>query len=123
MRPLQRSVENGVTLSFLDDTGKVDIGWDQVQRVTRMRYLGTQGAVVDLGYSYDRANNRTSGTRNTDGTSDLRRGPLTHWSWFGWSAEDAVPDGRGASSSPHRTSAHNQTCAMPPSTNNSVPVT
>jgi YD repeat-containing protein len=71
MRPLQRSVENGVTLSFLDDTGKVDIGWDQVQRATRMRYLGTQGAVVDLGYSYDRANNRTSETRNTDGTSDL----------------------------------------------------
>src|SRR5579883_2043345 len=71
MRPLQRSVENGVTLSFLDDTGKIDIGWDQVQRATRMRYLGTQGAVVDLGYSYDRANNRTSETRNTDGTSDL----------------------------------------------------
>src|SRR5262249_35917184 len=70
MRPLQRAVENGVKLSFLDDTGHADIGWDAVQRVTRMRYVKSGTSLVDLGYTYDRANNRTSEARNHDGTSD-----------------------------------------------------
>ena len=71
MRPLQRAVENGITLSFLDSTGTQDVGWDADQRVVKMRYVNTASTnIVNLGYTYDRANNRTSETRKQDGTSD-----------------------------------------------------
>jgi hypothetical protein len=43
LRPLRRAVENGVTLSFLDDANRRDVGWDAVQRVVRMRYLDRSG--------------------------------------------------------------------------------
>lgn len=71
LRPLTRATENGVTLTFLNDAGHQDIGWDAVQRPTRMRYKNASGAaLVDLGYGYDRANNRVRETRRHESRRD-----------------------------------------------------
>jgi RHS repeat-associated protein len=54
---------NGVTLSYLDDRGTNDIGYDGLRRQTQLRHLRIDGSlVVGFSHIYDRMNNK----RNED---------------------------------------------------------
>ncbi|MCI0589387.1 MAG: hypothetical protein L0323_21430, partial [Planctomycetes bacterium] len=66
-RPLERVQRNGTRLSFLDDAGTADTGWDAALRPVRLRHVGPAGAIVDREYGYDRAGNRTFERRNDAG--------------------------------------------------------
>ena len=66
-RELERTNSNGTSLSFLDDTGTSDIGYDAVKRIARLRCFDTgQTAFVDREMTYNRANVRTSERRQDD---------------------------------------------------------
>ncbi|MCI0540994.1 MAG: DUF6531 domain-containing protein, partial [Verrucomicrobiales bacterium] len=68
LRELRRNYANNTRLSFLDDAGAADIGYDAVQRVARLRHLLPGGAAfADREYGYNRADMRTSERRNEDG--------------------------------------------------------
>ncbi|MEZ0229097.1 MAG: hypothetical protein ACAI25_10770, partial [Planctomycetota bacterium] len=76
LRPLRRKLENGNMLSFLNDAGTADIGWDKAKRPVHMQYAAEAGGVLgvvteELTYTYDRASNRTSVTRGTSGGGDV----------------------------------------------------
>jgi RHS repeat-associated protein len=67
-RPLFRRSGNGTALTMLDDLGQTDVGYDSVQRLTRLRHVGPSGqAFVDRAHGYDRASNRTFEQRLDDG--------------------------------------------------------
>ncbi|MCI0541732.1 MAG: DUF6531 domain-containing protein [Verrucomicrobiales bacterium] len=60
LRELRRNYANNTRLSFLNDTGNGDIGYDAVQRITRLRHLRPGGQpFADREYGYNRANMRT----------------------------------------------------------------
>ncbi|MBI2927228.1 MAG: RHS repeat protein, partial [Verrucomicrobia bacterium] len=60
LRELRRNYANDTLLSFLDDAGTADIGYDGVQRIARQRHLLPGGGVLaDREYGYNRANMRT----------------------------------------------------------------
>ena len=67
-RELERVLGNGTRLSYLDATGTMDIGYDAVQRIARLRHLLPDGvtAFVDREYGYNRANMRTFERRLDD---------------------------------------------------------
>jgi len=69
MRELRRQNRNGTQLTFLNDAGNQDLGFDAVQRITRLRVLGAGGPaspIVDREYGYNRASQRTFEKRNDD---------------------------------------------------------
>ncbi|MCW8138833.1 MAG: RHS repeat-associated core domain-containing protein, partial [Planctomycetota bacterium] len=67
LRELRRINANGTRLTFLNDAGNQDIGYDQVQRIVRLRVTGAGGAaIVDRIYGYNRASQRTLERRNDD---------------------------------------------------------
>ena len=68
LRELRRLNANGTKLTFLNDAENADLGYDAVQRITRLRVLAPGGAsaVVDREYGYNRASVRTSEKRNDD---------------------------------------------------------
>ncbi|MBE9549283.1 MAG: RHS repeat-associated core domain-containing protein [Proteobacteria bacterium] len=57
-RPLLVAFGNGLEMSFLDDTGLVNIGYNQVQEVVALRHLDAGVPLVDRTYSYNRAYQR-----------------------------------------------------------------
>jgi len=66
-RELKRSNGNGTTLSFLNDAGNADVGYDPVQRIVQLRCLASGGAqLVSRTYSYNRAGMRLSEIRADD---------------------------------------------------------
>ena len=66
MRELQRLNGNGTRLTFLNDAGNADVGYDAVQRITRLRVLSSGAAIVDREYGYNRASQRTLERRHDD---------------------------------------------------------
>jgi RHS repeat-associated protein len=69
LRELRRQNRNGTQLTFLNDVGNQDLGFDAVQRITRLRVLGAGGPaspIVDREYGYNRASQRTFEKRNDD---------------------------------------------------------
>jgi YD repeat-containing protein len=62
-----RQYGNGVRLSFLDDTGTTDTGYDGLGRPVRMRHLDPSNALLaGFEYRYDRNGNPTSSRRLHD---------------------------------------------------------
>jgi RHS repeat-associated protein len=66
MRELRRVNGNGTALTFLNDAGNADVGYDAVQRLVRLRVVGAGGAIVDREYAYNRASQRTVERRHDD---------------------------------------------------------
>ena len=68
MRELRRLNGNGTRLTFLNDAGNADIGYDAVQRIVRLRCVLPDNvtAFVDRAHTYNRASQRTSETRHDD---------------------------------------------------------
>ncbi|MBL4847828.1 MAG: RHS repeat-associated core domain-containing protein, partial [Planctomycetes bacterium] len=68
LRELRRQNANGTKLTFLNDAENADLGYDAVQRITRLRVLAPGGAssIVDREYAYNRASVRTSEQRHDD---------------------------------------------------------
>jgi len=65
LRELRRNYANDTRLSFLDDAGATDIGYDAVQRIARLRHLLPNGtAFAEREYGYNRANMRAFERRN-----------------------------------------------------------
>jgi hypothetical protein len=67
-RELRRACGNGTTLSYLDDGGAADVGYDGVKRAIRQRCFLPDGvtAFLDREYTYNRADVRQSEKRNDD---------------------------------------------------------
>jgi RHS repeat-associated protein len=60
LRELRRNYANNTRLSFLDDAGAADIGYDAVQRIARLRHLLPGGQpFADREYGYNRMDMRT----------------------------------------------------------------
>lgn len=68
LRELKRTAGNGTTLSFLNDAGDEDIGYDDVKRIVRLRCFLPNGAeaFLDREYGYNRADQRTFEQRHDD---------------------------------------------------------
>src|SRR5262249_32644318 len=66
-RLLTRTYGNGVLLTFLDNAGASDTGYDGLGRPIRMRHLDpSSNLLAGFEYRYDRAGNRTPGRRPHD---------------------------------------------------------
>jgi YD repeat-containing protein len=66
-RLLTRQSGNGVQMTFLDDTGTLDTGYDGVGRPVRLRHLDSSNALLaGFDYRYDRVGNRTAARRLHD---------------------------------------------------------
>lgn len=67
-RELRRVCGNGTTLSYLNDAGTADVGYDGVKRAIRQRCFLPDGvtAFLDREYTYNRADVRQSEKRNDD---------------------------------------------------------
>src|SRR5262249_22269314 len=66
-RLTRRTIGNGVRLTFLDDSGTQDTGYDGVGRPIRMRHLDPANTLLaGFDYRYDRAGNRTAARRLHD---------------------------------------------------------
>ena len=60
-RVLQRQYQNGTRLSYLDNTGMTDIGYDAVRRTVMRRDLHSDNSlVVGFAHAYDRENNKSN---------------------------------------------------------------
>jgi RHS repeat-associated protein len=61
-RILQRQYQNGSQLTYLDNTGTTDIGYDRDRREIERRDLVTENnsLIVGFTYSYDRENNKSN---------------------------------------------------------------
>ena len=73
-RELRRLLGNGTSLSYLDDAGGRDFGYDGVKRVVRERCFLRDGVTtfLDREYGYNRADMRTAEKRNDDlGLTDI----------------------------------------------------
>ena len=73
-RELKRKNGNGTTLSFLNDLGNLDAGYDGANRLVRLRALLPDGITgfIDREYGYNRAGQRTFERRNDDsGLTDI----------------------------------------------------
>src|SRR5262249_5664453 len=58
-RVLQRQYQNGTRLTYLDNTGNVDIGYDPLRRTVQRRNLHSDNTlVVGFVHTYDRENNK-----------------------------------------------------------------
>ncbi|NNF61514.1 MAG: hypothetical protein HKN06_09335 [Gammaproteobacteria bacterium] len=68
-RELRRLAGNGTSLSYLDETDSIDVGYDGIKRVVAQQCLLADGttAFMDRGYDYNRANQRLSEHRFDDG--------------------------------------------------------
>jgi YD repeat-containing protein len=66
-RLTRRMSGNGVSLTFLDDTGSLDTGYDGVGRTIRMRHLDPVNTLLaGFDYRYDRVGNPTAARRLHD---------------------------------------------------------
>jgi YD repeat-containing protein len=67
MRELRRINGNGTQLTFLNDAGSQDVGYDAVKRLVKLRVLSAGGVpIVDRDYAYNRASQRTAERRHDD---------------------------------------------------------
>ena len=68
MRELKRENGNKTHLSFLDNTGTKDVGYDAVKRIVNMRCFSSSNTTpfLDRNYGYNKADQRTSEKRNDD---------------------------------------------------------
>lgn len=58
-RILARRYANGTRLTYLDDTGAADTGYDGLRRPVSLRHLGADNSlIVGFSHIYDRANNK-----------------------------------------------------------------
>lgn len=58
-RVLERAYANGARLSYLNDAGTADVGYDGLGRIMQLRHLRSDNTlVVGFNYSYDRMNNK-----------------------------------------------------------------
>jgi RHS repeat-associated protein len=59
-RVLQRQFQNGTQLTFLDNAGTTDVGYDPLRRTIQRRDLRSDNSlVVGFGHAYDRENNKS----------------------------------------------------------------
>jgi RHS repeat-associated protein len=75
-RVLQRAYPiNGTRMTFLNDAGTADVGYDGLRRPVQLRHLrGNNSLVVGFGHTYDRMNNkRIEGKQHAPGDSELYR--------------------------------------------------
>src|SRR5262249_652637 len=74
-RLMTRRAGNGVRLTFLDDSGTIDTGYDGLGRPVLMRHLDPSNTLLaGFDYRYDRAGNRTAARRlhDTDASGNKR---------------------------------------------------
>ncbi|MBV7332819.1 RHS repeat-associated core domain-containing protein [Chloroflexi bacterium TSY] len=74
-RVFERVYANGTRMTYLDDAGGANIGYDGVRRAVQMRHLRDDGStVVGFGHTYDRMNNKlTQETLHAPTESELYR--------------------------------------------------
>ena len=73
-RVLQRLYQNGTVLTYLDDAGAADVGYDALRRPIQRRDLHSAGKslIVGFTYSYDREGNKIDeGKLHSAATSEL----------------------------------------------------
>ena len=68
LREVERSYGNGTNLTFLDDDETALVGYDEVQRVERLRHKKDDTVIVDREYDYNRMSFRTKEERIDDGS-------------------------------------------------------
>jgi RHS repeat-associated protein len=66
-RELARILGNQTAMSYLDDAGLADVGYDAVQRPVRQRVFRGGVPLLDREYAYNRADRRTLEKRHDDG--------------------------------------------------------
>ena len=74
-RVLERTYANGVRLTYLDDAGTADVGYDGLRRPVQLRHLRADNSlVVGFNHTYDRMNNKLAEVKLHDPANDEEYG-------------------------------------------------
>ena len=68
---VQANPENGTRMTYLDDAGTTDVGYDGLRRTVQLRHLRNDNSlIVGFNHTYDRANNKLTEAKLHDSSND-----------------------------------------------------